>query len=207
MADELATEGYTVIVPKSFKQTALSKGGTDGDGLWPEFTFETNGAEFGPWIAAASPFEHVAALVDGVVAFAKSKGAERLVSVGCCWGCWAATVASSRHADFVASVSFHPAIGLEEMVNQKPPVTLVASAQCPFFYLPAGNDKEEEYGAEGVFTKALVEKFGTESVKTMRFEDMVHGWTSRGDNSDPKVALAQKNALDEAKAYLKARLA
>ena len=58
---------YTTLcryVPKCFK--VPRKGGTDGDGLDPEFNFEANGADFGPWMQESSPADHVDDLVDKV---------------------------------------------------------------------------------------------------------------------------------------------
>lgn len=203
-ADELAAEGYAVIIPRSFK-TAL-KGGTSGDGLYPTFTFEANGAEFGPWLAVASAKPHVDAMVDASVVFATScVGATKLGAVGVCWGAWAATVASSRHANIVVGVGWHPSVGIEAKMGGDP-IKLIRRAQCPWYYMPAGNDKELEYGVDGVFTQALVEKFGKESVKTMRFQSMMHGWMARGDPTDAAVIAAQKMAMEETKSYLKAHL-
>jgi hypothetical protein len=51
-------------VPKCFKVTR--NGGTDGDALDPDFSFEKHGAEFGPWMKESSPAEHIDELVDKV---------------------------------------------------------------------------------------------------------------------------------------------
>lgn len=87
VADEFAAEGYLVVVPRSFKVPL--KGGTDGDGLYPAFTFDANGAEFLPWLKEASSVEHTTEMINNTVAFVKSRGATKIGVVGCCWGAWA----------------------------------------------------------------------------------------------------------------------
>jgi dienelactone hydrolase len=48
IADMFAEANYLAVVPKLLAPGL--KGGTDGDGLYPSFSFATDGAEFGPFM-------------------------------------------------------------------------------------------------------------------------------------------------------------
>jgi hypothetical protein len=79
----------------------------------------------------------------------------------------------------------------------------MAKAQCPFFLMPAGNDKEE-YKAGGSVVKVMQEKFP--SSRTHEFPEMTHGWVLRGDSSDPQVDRDAKHALSLAAGFLQSML-
>jgi dienelactone hydrolase len=65
------------------------EGGTDGDGLPPDFDMSARGKEFGPWITQI-PWSVIQPKVEGLIAHAKEQGAAAIGVVGCCWGGWAA---------------------------------------------------------------------------------------------------------------------
>ena len=49
--------------------------------------------------------------------------------------------------------------------------------------MPANNDPED-VREKGEITEILAKRFGKEQTGCVFFEDMVHGWTTRGDFSD-----------------------
>ena len=200
LADEFATAGYRVYVPKVL--TPALEGGTDGDGLPADFDMPNRRSEFGPWVTQI-PWSAIQPKVERLIAFAKEQGATRFGVIGCCWGAWACFKTSAMCADIACGVGFHPSCQLEGMfggdVN-----ALAATVQCPFYFMPATGDAPELYGPEGSLVKCLTEKFGADKVKTKLFADMSHGWVPRGDVSKPEVKRDVQLAMEEAAAYFTA---
>lgn len=197
MADDLTRGGYRVYVPKLL-QPAL-EGGTDGDGLPPDFDLAERGGDFGPWVTQIPFAGSVQPKVEALIAYAKEQGASTIGVVGCCWGGWAAFHTSAICADVVCGVIFHPSCQLEGMFGGKVE-ELCERVQCPMYFLPATGDAPELYGLEGSLTTILKRKFG-DKAKTKLFADMSHGWVPRGDITVPEVKRDVQLAMEEASAY------
>mmetsp|Transcript_7499 Transcript_7499/g.18200 ORF Transcript_7499/g.18200 Transcript_7499/m.18200 type:complete len:264 (-) Transcript_7499:114-905(-) len=199
LADEFAQGGYRVYVPKVLNPTL--EGGTDGDGLPPNFDLSVRGGEFGPWVTQIPFVGGIDKKVEALIAYAKEQGATKLGMVGCCWGAWAAFHASAICSDIKCAVAFHPSCQLEGMfggdVNE-----LCGRVQCPFYFMPANGDSPDLYGPQGTLVTALQGKFGKDKTRTKLFSDMSHGWVPRGDIKDDKVKRDVQLAMDEARAYL-----
>ena len=204
VADRLAEGGRTVVVPKCL-QPAL-RGGTDGDGLPPDFRIgpDTFESEFLPWVREASPIAKFRPVLDGAMAFVKGRGAKAIGVVGFCWGAWAAAQASAAYPEIACAAVFHPSIGLEGLLGGDV-AALVAKINCPFYLAAAGNDSADDYGPEGSISKALAARFGDKTVTT-RFEEVEHGFVLRGDLAAEKVKRDVGLAMDEALAYLATHL-
>lgn len=88
IADTLAAEdGYKVVVPK-FLQPEL-EGGTDGDGLPPDFDMAARSADFGPWVSAIPWKGNLDAKMGALLEKLSADGAAKIGMVGFCWGGWA----------------------------------------------------------------------------------------------------------------------
>ena len=197
LADEFGRQGYRVYVPKSFVEPL--EGGTDGDGLPPDFDIGARGSEFGPWVTK-SPWSALQPRFEALITYAKQQGAVSLGAVGCCWGGWAAFHSSAICADIKAAVIFHPSCQLEGMFGGDVE-KLCQQVQCPVYFMPAQGDSPDLYGPTGALTVILHEKFGS-ATKTKLFSDMSHGWVPRGDVADAKVKRDVQLAMEEAAAYL-----
>ena len=86
LADAFAEQGYRTYVPKVL-QPAF-QGGTDGDGLPPDFDLGSRMEEFMGWVKTVK-WDGIDSKVNALLAYAKAEGATSLGVVGCCWGGWA----------------------------------------------------------------------------------------------------------------------
>ena len=86
LADAFAEQGYRTYVPKVL-QPAF-QGGTDGDGLPPDFDLGSRMEEFMGWVKTVK-WDGIDSKVNALLAYAKKEGADSIGVVGCCWGGWA----------------------------------------------------------------------------------------------------------------------
>lgn len=201
LADAFAAAGYRCYVPKLLSPPL--EGGTDGDGLPPDFNMGARGAEFGPWITQIPWRGSVQPKVEALLAYAKEAGAGTFGVVGCCWGGWACFQASAMDGAIKAGVIFHPSCSIEEKHGGDVDV-LCAAVRCPIYFMPAAGDSPALYGPEGSLVTALKAKFP--ATKTQLFAEMNHGWTTRGDASDPAVKRDVEGAMAAACAFFKEQL-
>merc|ERR1712038_1745798 len=67
---------------------------------------------------------------------------------------------------------------------------ILKNVKCPQIFMPADGDHENTYPG-GLGKKVL-----GDALEIVTFPDMKHGWTTRGDMSDPKVDRDVKKALN-----------
>ena len=82
LADAFAEQGYRTYVPKVL-QPAF-QGGTDGDGLPPDFDLGSRMEEFMGWVKTVK-WDGIDSKVNALLAYAKAEGATSIGVVGCCW--------------------------------------------------------------------------------------------------------------------------
>eukprot|EP01043_Picozoa_sp_COSAG02_P061533 COSAG02_NODE_8292_length_2629_cov_3.162055_2_plen_200_part_00 len=109
LADELAAEGHLVVIPKLL-QPAL-EGGTDGDGLPPDFDLGARGADFGPWVTAV-PWSKLEPQVNALLDEINGRGISKIGCMGTCWGAWT-TFQTSATGRIACGVNCHPSVGLD----------------------------------------------------------------------------------------------
>ena len=83
ICDTLAEDGYLVVCPKLL-QPAL-EGGTDGDGLPPDFNIAERGADFGPWAKQIPWHGKCDVQVKSILSYLDSKNVEKIGMAGFCW--------------------------------------------------------------------------------------------------------------------------
>ena len=105
LADAFAGGGYRVYVPKLLAPPL--EGGTDGDGLPPDFDLGSRMEEFMGWVKTVK-WDGIDSKVNALLAYAKAEGATSLGVVGCCWGGWACFETSAMSDDVKVGVIFHP---------------------------------------------------------------------------------------------------
>lgn len=112
--------------------------------------------------------------------------------VGFCFGGWVvANVLAQLSSDFSAGVGIHPSFQLE-LLHGRSPVDLAERVQRPILLLPAKNDNHLHPGSE---VTNILQSHSDEPVSIL-FEDMLHGWVSRGDGKKhPKVGENQEKAI------------
>eukprot|EP00934_Nitzschia_sp_Nitz4_P004141 Nitzschia sp. Nitz4//scaffold111_size72815//69609//70355//NITZ4_005803-RA/size72815-processed-gene-0.59-mRNA-1//1//CDS//3329533219//4131//frame0 len=125
---------------------------------------------------------------------------EQIGTLGFCWGGWAIARSYQDGFPWKVAVSCHPSFRLEQFVYGGDDVALMQSLKCPTLLMPASNDPP--YCKPGPEFDVLVQ-YGSRSVV---FNDMVHGFTTRGDLSDATVKRNVEAALAEALKFYKIHL-
>jgi dienelactone hydrolase len=101
-----------VLVPKVLE--AL-EGGTDGDGLPPDFDLGARGADLGPWLRRQHWEGPVRQKIEAVLAYAlEHYPGVPISAVGVCWGGYAAFQLAGVHPSLHSIVIPHPSVHLEE---------------------------------------------------------------------------------------------
>ena len=187
IADELARDcGCLVVLPD------LQKGGS-----------AENAEDIREYLRSY-PWEAIEAEVDATFELLKRKGADtKVVSIGLCYGVWAAFQMSARGYPLCGVGGPHPSIHIERFAFGRDPVALCKLIKCPAILLPAGNDPPP-FHPGGEAAQAVLDAFPGKSV-VVSFPEQKHGWTSRGDLGDPAVKRDTAKAMELLKAFVNAR--
>jgi len=168
-ADLFAEAGYLVIMPDFYR------------GTWrdPSDPAATDVVQF---IRDQTNWDKLKKEVDNIVLpFAKSKGAKSFGSLGTCWGSYMVMRLSS-YDQFAAGASWHPSHSPIGGLLGEDEKQLLSSIKCPQLFMPAGGD------AESCKKGGLAEQVLGDKLTITEFPDMQHGWTVRGDMSDPAIS-------------------
>lgn len=113
LGDELSAEGHLVLIPKLLQPPL--EGGTDGDGLPPDFDIGARGADFAPWVTQI-PWSKLEPQVNALLDDLTARGIAKIGCMGTCWGAWA-TFHASATGRIACGVNCHPSVGLEGMMG------------------------------------------------------------------------------------------
>lgn len=193
VADHFASFGYLTVIPKLL--TPARNGGTDGDAMAPDDTFDID------WIKQF-PYDVQRPKVEAVKAFVKAKGATKIGVIGFCYGGHPACWASRESTDITCGVVFHPSMQLEMFAFGGDMKALIEGVQAPFLIAPAGNDLEL-FAEDTDFGKALKASAKGGECAWKPFPDMTHGWTCRGDLKEANVARDVELAMKAGEEFLK----
>jgi len=119
-------------------------------------------------------------------------------SLGFCWGAWAFAKANEQGFKFSSCVAAHPSVKLEEFSFGRDQTDMLSNMTCPSLFMVAGND-DELLREGGKYGDIVIGKGG----EVVLFEDMSHGWMSRGDISDSSVQRDVEKGWGLALAFLK----
>lgn len=191
IADYLGELGYLALVGKFLTPTL--NGGTDGDAMSPDDTFNLDWIKQFPWDTQKPK-------VDSIISYAKQSGASRIGVFGFCYGGHLACWSSRENSEIACGVVFHPSMQLEGFAFGGDNLELLKEVQAPFMLCPAGGDLPlwSEDGELGSALKSS--KRGSECVWSI-YPEMSHGWSIRGDVSDPLVARDVDLVLKDATQY------
>ena len=114
---------------------------------------------------------------------------------GFCWGSYM-VVKLSANPLFKAGVSIHPSHPKICEQIQENEESLLKDIKCPQLFLSASND-----GAS-VKLGGLGKQVLGDALEIVEFPDMLHGWSIRGDLSDPMVERDVKKAFNLALAFM-----
>jgi dienelactone hydrolase len=191
ICDALADLGYTVALAGIFRNEPFDeeiKGPDDG-----EWTRHNSFAEEGgvAWFQKQN-YEKMKPTVVAVTSFLKDQTNGQAVGVlGFCYGSWLLSKTSAMgDVDFACAVGCHPATVLEQAVYGGDEIAMLNEIKQPTLFLWAGNDSE--IYKEGGAGKAALDKSGG---GVEEFNNMVHGWVSRGDVADETVQAGVTRAI------------
>lgn len=184
LCDYFAQQGYFVILPDYYRG-ALFVPGSPGIG---DFLSQVSN-----WTSLRSDW-------DKVKQFALSKGAETFGTIGTCWGSYP-VIRLSTLPDFKAGVSMHPSHSpiMSKYLNENE-ADILTQVKCPQLLMPSRTD------SPNVKPDGLSEQILKDNVTIIEFNEMDHGWTTRGDLSVPNIDRDVHSALDEALKFFKRHL-
>ncbi len=96
--------------------------------------------------------------------------------------------------DVVCGASPHPSLAVEGWAHKGANDALAGRVTKPLMLLPAGNDSDD-YRPGGAIWEALTAG-SPDSQLVDEFQEMIHGWTTRGDLADPAVDRDVKKAIN-----------
>lgn len=155
------------------------------------------------WFATVPYEPNIAQDVTACVEYLKTeKNISAFGAMGFCWGGWA--IAKTCQAGLVpwqAIVSPHPSLVVEKWIFGGDDIALMHSIPCPALFMPAGNDPAHLKPSSAEF-----QGMPNKESKSIPFEDMAHGWTTRGDIAEPAIQRDVEAALQETRKFLQAHL-
>jgi dienelactone hydrolase len=114
----------------------------------------------------------------------KSKGSNKWLVAGYCWGAWVAFYLSSLYDNMTAIAAMHPSFQCEFFYGGTD-LDLAKKIKAPAFLYAAGND-QENVKTNGAITKILEERF-KDKTGVVEFPKQQHGWMVRSDPKDPEA--------------------
>jgi len=174
LCDILGEQGFMVILPDYYRGEAVK-------------AIDETLMDF---IKKHTVWDNLKADADKVIAFAKAKGAKVFGSVGTCWGTYP-VMKLSAYPEFVAGVGMHPSHSpISGAVGDDETKLLEGAKSAQILFMPAGDDHEN------VRTGGLAEKILGDKLKIVLFEDMKHGWTTKGVLTEANVKRDVDKAVD-----------
>ncbi|XP_059096384.1 carboxymethylenebutenolidase homolog [Tigriopus californicus] len=183
LADLLASKGYMVIIPDYYRGTLKDP----REGGVKDFIVDQSN-----WNQLQKDWEDITA------PYAKEHGAETFGAIGTCWGSYM-VLRLSAYPEVKAGVSMHPSHpNIAPLVEESEQELLEAVVGTPQLFMPAGSD------GQSVKPGGLGSQILGDGLKIVEFPTMQHGWTARGDLSNPDIEKEVKRAMDEALAFFNA---
>lgn len=204
IADQLAHEGYRVLMPRLMPNEA----GDGGDGYSSSADLsDPKVMEDLMKFIGTNPWEGKVKLgMDKVFKLLNDEKIEKIGMIGFCWGCWVNFKASATATYNVsAAVNCHPSTRIEGPLGGSE-LELAKSVKCPQLLQPAGNDPDnlKEGGEVWNALKAIAD-IG-DKMELRVFPDQAHGFVTRGDVTKEDTQRDVKAAMENAVKFLKANL-
>ena len=202
ICDALADQGYLVGLAGVFGEKPYDvaiKGPDDGDFVKFDSFAQDGGVD---WFKS-NGYDVMGPRVKAAAAYLKAKApSQKLGALGFCFGTWLSCKTSSTgDVDFDVAVGCHPTTILEKAVFGGDEEAMMDSLKQPTVMLWAGNDSPD-YTGDGA-NKIAIEKSGG---KVVEYNDMLHGWVSRGDVADESVKAGVESALGHIKEAFESHL-
>ena len=190
VCDAIARAGFWVCMPDVY-----------GDGVGVN-DFGGFASDTGKAFLKTHSFESLLPKLNETIDHLKSKGVETVGTVGFCWGAWVVFKLSAT-CSIHAGASVHPSTRIGPLLWSETEGDMARAVKAPQLLLPAGNDPENlKTGGEIV---EIIRGSGL-ACETHEFPDMSHGWSIRGDATDPAVARDVRAAVEKVCTFFKAHL-
>lgn len=203
ICDEIAAEGYLVVMPDFFQGAFPDEGRSWS---WWKALKEAPGllAPINtPWAKAEE------ALRTGVLPYLEQRGCTpgRAGIVGFCWGAWVVMRACAEFAGaFACGASAHPSVsGMTTRWGEDEPA-LLRAVRAPQLVL-ASKDEPASWKPGGTAEQTLRAAGGGPATVFREFGSMSHGFVPRGNIDDPAVAVEVSRAMEYIKGFLGKHLA
>lgn len=126
-----------------------------------------------------------------VIPYAEKNGAKTFGTIGFCWGTYP-VIKMSSNPKIKGGVSMHPSHPNIIKLLGEDEEALLKEISAPQLFCPSKSD------SQSVKNGGLGEQILGDQLQIIEFPEMSHGWTVRGDLSDPKVERDVKKAFDAA---------
>ncbi|XP_065190618.1 uncharacterized protein LOC135821549 [Sycon ciliatum] len=196
--DQLANEGFLVLMPDFFRGTAWPAGKPVDDGMVT-------------WLQAIPDTQLIDDVHSKIIPYLRLQHSVKSIGMaGVCWGGWLVQRVSSLVGALSCGVSYHPSLQMEETVYGGSVDKILSDVKCPQLLMPTGNDPKMAQEGGQVITKLKgsdIERVRDGS-HIHAFPDMVHGFMMKAtvDISDEKVirdaTLAFRLSVDHFNKYL-----
>jgi carboxymethylenebutenolidase len=192
VCDKLAAAGFYVVMPDFYRGEQIT---------WEQFLAKVDIFAFikrWKWEEHCkkdcfNALDHIAGLPN----------IKKVGAVGFCWGGWIA--AKVAHAGQISAGYIpHPSVHVERAFGGDD-TALVSESKCPLMFDTAGDDQPNLKAGGAAFEALKATAAGAGSV-TRDFPDMQHGWTTRGDITNPAVAAGVEKALSGGIEFLQKHL-
>jgi dienelactone hydrolase len=180
IADELAKCGFYVVMPDFFR----------GDPPFKENEAMSIGFE-----RVLSKFLYKDLKQDieeTVIPFCKGNGDRMVCALGFCYGAYLWAFAAANGVEFSACASPHPSIVAIAGGTNDDWKVVIEKINCPIMLINAETDSPEQQPG-GEMDQILSKKSDLHEFHTIH--KVNHGWTNRGDLSDPDVKEGTKQAF------------
>jgi len=186
IADHFASQGYLTVIPKLL--TPPLEDGNDGDAIPRDFNNQLRAAELKFYLQTKTWEDTFKGRIQTAIDLLHSRGVQRIGMVGFCYGGWVMSNVMSDEdtcKHITCGASPHPSLHIESRIFERDPLALVSRIKGPILFLPAGNDPDD-YRPGGSFYELMRENYPATEV-SLEFGNMIHGWSVRGDTSDPEI--------------------
>lgn len=175
--DRLSEEtGYAVVMGDYFRGNAWSL---------KDYPFSDHDA-FMTWVNSFSD-NKLAEDVETLRSYLVEKGIEKIGIIGFCWG-GKVSILGAKTGQFQAAAAMHGAFIQD---SDAPDI------KCPLLLIDAGDDPDRSNIAKVLKANPDI---GPKS-DFLRYDDMEHGWTNRGDKTVPRVKECMDEAFGQAKSF------
>jgi len=192
MADDFAAQGYLVVCPDLFDLNGVPMPTLrEAEHLvWPPWRIVTGTSQFMERLSR--PWEITQEKIFQVAKYLRAESGLpdiKLGAIGCCWGGWAITRASSiPNGPFVCAAGWHPSPDAQRLQRAGPStVEILKAVKIPLLLAPAWQDPS--YMRPDGWWTLYLNGAGRPSIgsESHYFPEMNHGWTTRGDLRVPTI--------------------